>query len=142
MAPVAHDDFEARHPAASVKDFVWYRLFKWRKNPFTGPWAIKHLRLLNLPGGYVIDFSSRAVREILATLEKSQNPQPLEKRIAKRLRFYQRWLDPVILPTGKCVLALLLLADALIHLHRKQKAQKNRHAEHPQPATSSLPHLR
>ena len=76
---------------------IFYRLFKWEKNPIRAP------GLINLPRGYVIDLFPGTLSVIVATAQKLQNCNQKEGRRLSVLLFCQRYLDPVIFAIGEFV---------------------------------------
>ena len=92
---------------------VWYRFFKWTKNRGA------RSDLIPLPNGYYFDLWKHTVRVLLESCQKSQNRNRAEERRVRLFQFYQRWLDPVILPCGGFFLACFRGLQALVGLLRR-----------------------
>ncbi len=69
---------------------VWYRLFRYTHGEHYGD------HLMPLGRGYFIDLDDGTIAGLVASCEKLQSRSPAMNRHLARLRFYQRWLDPVI----------------------------------------------
>jgi hypothetical protein len=69
---------------------VWYRLFRYTHGEHYGESQIR------LGAGYFIDLYTGTIAGHLWALQRLQNRSPkIEKTLAK-LRFYQRWFEPVV----------------------------------------------
>lgn len=75
----------------SIKIHAGYRLFRWQQNALSGN------HYLQLPFRFVISLDAADLAIVAEWLE-SQKDSPKLRARARRLRFYQCWLDPVILP--------------------------------------------
>jgi hypothetical protein len=80
--------------------YVWYRMFKFSSGENYSPERIK------LGGGYFFDSSPSFLSACRLNLELAQNHSPRVRKHVAALRFYERFLDPVVLP---CVRSGLFL---------------------------------
>src|SRR5277367_54220 len=83
------DPFEETH---FVKYHIWYRLWRWRRFGYTSSSYIQ------LPCRFLINTERAGLTDIIQDLESQIGSQPSLQVRVKTLRFYSRWLDPVIVP--------------------------------------------
>jgi hypothetical protein len=81
--------------------YVWYRVFKFTKGKYYGKECIK------LGGGYFFNFYTHQLSAIRASLEMLPNGNPQIRSRLAVLRFYERWLDPVVLPCLRILFFML-----------------------------------
>lgn len=109
---------------------VWYRLFRYTHGEHYGD------HLIPLGRGCFIDLDDGTIAGFVASFEKLQSRSPALNRHLARLRFYQRWLDPVIR-----VPLLMLLPRLLVRLRglgkRSLPTIQNTPRAHSQPSTDN-----
>lgn len=109
---------------------VWYRIFKYTRGEHYSEHRIP------LGRGYFIDLYVGTIPSFVETFERLQNRTPALERHLARLRFYQRWFEPVIrFPL------LLLLSRLLVKVRglgkRSLPTIQNNHPVHSQFSTDN-----